>query len=60
MSKHLLRFNDVYIDFQFKSIQKSIRLRPVIYDYIMTFPGKNFSDKLENLVIEYGKRSLPL
>ncbi len=54
------RFKGFCIGFQSKSIQKSVRFRPVIYDYIMTFPGKNFFDKLENLVIEYGNRSLPL
>ena len=60
MSKRLLRFNGHLIDIESKSIQKSVRFRQSIYDYIMAFPGKNFSDKLENLVIEYENRSLPL
>lgn len=48
-----VRFKGFHVAYQSKSIQKSVRLRPVIYDYIMTFPGKNFSDKLENLVIKH-------
>lgn len=36
-----------------KSVQKSVRLAPEIYEYIMVLPGVNFSDKLENLVISY-------
>lgn len=36
-----------------KSVQKSVRLAPEIYEYIMVLPGDNFSDKLENLVISH-------
>lgn len=49
----LRTFQGFILDFQYKSVQKSVRLRPVIYDYIMTFPGKNFSEKLENLIVEH-------
>jgi hypothetical protein len=52
MRGHYIRFRGEFINFQSKSVQKSVRLRQVIYDYIMTFPGNNFSDKLENLVIK--------
>lgn len=36
-----------------KSVQKSVRLTPEVYEYIMVLPGDNFSDKLENLVISH-------
>lgn len=36
-----------------KTVQKSVRLLPEIYEYIMVLPGDNFSDKLENLVISH-------
>lgn len=49
----LRTFQGFILDFQYKSVQKSVRFRPVIYDYIMTFPGKNFSEKLENLIVEH-------
>lgn len=31
-----------------KSIQKSIRMTPEVYEYISAFDGKNFNDKFEN------------
>ena len=34
-------------------IQKSIKIDSYTYDAIMSHSGKNFSDKLRNLVIDY-------
>ena len=46
-----------YIDGCFRimnrRIQKSVRLYDRIYRYIMQHDGKNFSDKLENLVLDH-------
>ncbi|MCX4353818.1 MAG: hypothetical protein OSJ60_19700 [Lachnospiraceae bacterium] len=46
-----------YIDGCFRimnrRIQKSVRLDDRIYRYIMQHDGKNFSDKLENLVLDH-------
>lgn len=36
-----------------KGIQKSVRFHSFVYQYIMNFHGKNFSDKLENIIIEH-------
>ncbi|MCX4323796.1 MAG: hypothetical protein OSJ59_12620 [Lachnospiraceae bacterium] len=48
-----------YIDGCFRimnrRIQKSVRMDSRIYDYIMQQDGQNFSDKLENLVIDYSR-----
>ncbi len=38
-----------------RNIQKSIRLDDRIYGYIMQQDGQNFSDKLENLVIDHAR-----
>lgn len=36
-----------------RQIQKSIRMDSRIYNYIMHQDGQNFSDKLENLVLNH-------
>lgn len=38
-----------------KKIQKSVRFRYFVYEYVMKFNGKNFSDKLENIIIEHAR-----
>ena len=38
-----------------RNVQKSIRMDDSIYEYIMAFYGSNFSDKLENLVVDHAK-----
>lgn len=38
-----------------RDIQKSVRMDSGIYSYIMQQKGKNFSDKLENLVIDHAR-----
>lgn len=40
-----------------KNVHVSVRLDDRIYKYIMSVDGKNFSDKLENLVIEHAEIS---
>lgn len=42
---------------KFKSIQKSVRFNSLVYEYIEAFEGKNFSDKLENIIIEYANHN---
>lgn len=36
-----------------KNIQKSVRFHPLVYEYIMSYRGDNFSDKLENIVVDH-------
>lgn len=38
-----------------RKIQKSIRMDRDIYYYIMQISGKNFSDSLENLVLDHAR-----
>ncbi len=38
-----------------KNVHVSVRLDRGIYEYIMSIDGNNFSDSLENLVIDHGK-----
>lgn len=38
-----------------KSVHVSVRLDRGIYEYIMSVEGVNFSDSLENLVIDHAK-----
>lgn len=40
-----------------KSIQKSVRFHSLVYEYIKAFEGKNFSDKLENIIIEHANHN---
>ena len=35
-----------------KSINKSIRISPKIYNYIDSHPGNGFNEKLENIILE--------
>lgn len=38
-----------------RDIQKSVRLDSRVYRYIMQFEGSDFTDKLENLVIDHAR-----
>ena len=38
-----------------KSVHMSVRLDCSIYEYIMSIDGNNFSDSLQNLVIDHAK-----
>ncbi len=38
-----------------RDVQKSVRLDARIYGYIMQSDGRNFTDKLENLVINHAE-----
>lgn len=38
-----------------RDIHKSVRMDDRIYEYVMRQDGKNFSDKLENLVLDYAR-----
>lgn len=38
-----------------RKIHKSVRMDDRIHKYIMQQDGRNFSDKLENLVIDYAR-----
>ena len=38
-----------------REIHKSVRMDERIYNYIMQFDGRNFTDKLENLVINHAE-----
>lgn len=42
------------VDFK-REVHVSVRLDHRIYKYIMSFDGNNFSDSLENLVIDHAK-----
>ena len=35
-----------------KSINKSIRLSPKVYNYIDSYPGNGFNEKFENIILE--------
>ena len=35
-----------------KSINKSIRLSPTVYDYICSYPGNGFNEQFENIILE--------
>ena len=43
---------------QLKSVAKSLRMTPEVYDFVMTAPGDGFNQKFENLVIDI-KQSEP-
>ncbi len=40
---------------QLKSVAKSLRMTPEVYDFVMTAPGDGFNQKFENLVIDIKK-----
>ena len=40
------------MDTEKKSINKSIRLSPKIYNYITSYPGNGFNEQFENIIIE--------
>lgn len=46
-------YNGCYHKLSKKNITVSIRLSEEIYDVIMNYRGKNFSNKFENLVVDY-------
>lgn len=35
-----------------KSISKSIRLTPTVYNYICSYPGNGFNEQFENIILE--------
>ena len=35
-----------------KSINKSVRLTPKVYNYIDSYPGDGFNEKFENIILE--------
>lgn len=43
---------------QLKTVAKSLRMTPEVYDYVLTAPGDGFNQKFENLVLE-AKRTEP-
>lgn len=47
LGSHLVNFK--------KNVHVSVRLDRGIYEYIMSIDGNNFSDSLENLVIDHAK-----
>lgn len=49
------KYVDGYVVNYKREVHKSIRLDDRIYKYIMQLSGENFSDKLENLVIDHAK-----
>lgn len=49
------KYVDGYVVNYKREVHKSIRLDDRIYNYIMQLSGENFSDKLENLVIDHAK-----
>lgn len=50
--KHVPGANFCFFD---RDVHKSIRMDSGIYNYIMQWNGKNFSDKLENLVLDHAR-----
>ena len=43
-------FNGAWHYCGLRTIQKSIRISEEVYDYIMTYEGNSFSDKLNSLI----------
>ena len=40
---------------QLKSVSKSLRMTPEVYDFVMTAPGDGFNQKFEYLVLDIKK-----
>lgn len=53
MRNYRIGKDGIYKSIYRRNVSKSVRLPKDIYDIVMNYEGKNFSDKLINLIFDY-------